>query len=175
MKLQKLTTHYCQLQDRLCIDGQTLTGEVVSLWLTCRLMRHLLPTLIHLITPTPDVEGNVTTMAQWALTSALAQKKQEQAVKRPEKPVASDTYTAPSNDYLVITIEITSVPFLAVLVFSTATNKQVASIELARDHLRQWVAIVYGLWLNTGWPADKWPAWIKNTEAAVTSGNVVLH
>ena len=177
MELSKVTTRYSAHQDRLCIDGQSADGQVVSLWLTCRLMRHLIPLLIKLITPAADAADKATTLAEWALTSAKAQQKPQPPVTRRAVPRAGSpaTQTPPAANWLVSTIELKSSPKQAVLVFRLSANQDVATIAFPPVHLRQWLSIVYRHWCGAGWPINEWPSWIREAESPSAPEGAVLH
>ena len=175
MELKKFTTKYNPHQDRLCIDGQSARGEVVSLWLTYRLMRHLIPLLINLVTPAADAQDKASTLAEWAMSSAKAQQKPEAAVTRLVVPNGPRADAPTPVSWLVSSVELKSSPKRAILVFSLLANKPVATIELSPEHLRQWLSIVYRLWVGAGWPTNEWPAWVKETEKPATPQGAVLH
>ena len=100
LELQTFTTRYNPHQDRLCIDGQTFGGEVISLWLTYRLLRNLLPALLQLITPAAETEDKSNILAEWALTTAQAQQKPEKAVRKPVQN-SPRTNTPPPASWLI--------------------------------------------------------------------------
>ena len=170
MKLHKFTTRYCQYQDRLCIDGQAASGDILSLWLTHRLMRNLLPELIKLITPVTEGASHSDTLAQWELAHAQANQKVDTPVEVP-----SHTETeSPSTNSLISSVNMSSTAQQVLMTFST-TQSQVATIEFSPDHIRQWVSILYRTWRSTGWTTEVFPTWMQETESPALSANIVMH
>lgn len=167
MEFEKFTTRYDEYQDRICVDGQTAAGQVTTLWLTYRLLRRLLPVLLEIITPAPGADPNAATLAAWELNTARARQKPQKAVVRPParipavagKPTALSTQQ-PSG-WLVQSIDLKSLPTRTLLVFRTAVSEEEATFAFGADHLRQWLAIVYGQWQVAGWSLEVWPAWVK--------------
>ncbi len=174
MELQTFTTRYNAHQDRLCIDGQTFGGEVISLWLTYRLLRNLLPALLQLVTPAADTKDKSNILAEWALTTAQAQQRPEKAVRKPiqDRPRPN---TPPPASWLISSIELKSSPQRALLVFCISEHKSVAVVSLKPEHLRQWLGIVYRMWKRAGWPENEWPSWMRGTETSSTPDNLIVH
>lgn len=173
IKLHKFTTRYCDLQDRLCLDGESESGDTVSLWFTHRLMKNLLTTLIKYITPASDDKNNSATLAQWELAHARAVQQLETPVEVPTDHAENNTSNPPTG-WLISSIDINSSPHQVILTYNTI-NTKVAFIELSADHLRQWVSIIYTVWQSTGWSLEVFPVWMKSTETPALATNVVLH
>jgi len=174
LELQTFTTLYNVHQDRLCIDGQTCSGEVVSLWFTYRLLRKLLPSLLQLITPVAETEDKSNILAEWALTTAQAHHKPEMAVRIPPAQNTQRTNAPLPASWLIRSIELKSSPKRALLVFCISDHKAVANVSLNPEHLRLWLGIVYRLWKRAGWSENEWPNWMSAAEMSSTSTNVVL-
>lgn len=165
MEFEKLTTRYDEYQDRICVDGQTAHGEVVTLWLTYRLLQRLLPLLLEVITPLPGTDPNVDLLAAWELSKARAQQKPQKAVERPPVQVpsgAGETMASTAAPFwLVESVELKgSTPTQTRMSFRTGTG-EAASITFSAEQLRQWVSIVYSQWQIAGWSPAVWPDWLR--------------
>lgn len=164
MEFEKLTTRYDEYQDRICVDGQTAHGEVVTLWLTYRLLQRLMPLLLEVITPLPGTAPDVDLLAAWELSKARAQQKPQKAVERPPVQVPSGVGETMASSaapiWLVESVDLKGSPALTSMVFRTGTGEAV-TIAFSVEQLRQWVAIVYGHWQIAGWSLTVWPDWIK--------------
>lgn len=171
MEFEKLTTRYDEYQDRICVDGQTGHGEVVTLWLTHRLLQRLMPLLLGIITPLPGSALDVEAMAAWELNRSRAKQKPQKAVERPAlqaPPGGGEPVTSPAPPiWLVESVNLNGSPTQTCMVFRTGTG-EVASVSFSAEQLRQWVAIVYGQWQIAGWSPAMWPDWLK--EAAEKPG-----
>lgn len=175
MELQKFTTYYGKHQDRLCIDGQSTGGDIVSLWLTYRLLRQLVPALLKLVTPAADNHDKAATLAKWALDNARTQQKPAKAVTPTLEPGPTGAATPSSACWLISAIGLKSSPHCAILVFRISADKTVATITFKPEHLRQWLSIVYRLWNAAGWPTNEWPSWVKDTENPAAPESLVRH
>ncbi len=177
MEFEKLTTRYDEYQDRICVDGQTAHGEVVTLWLTYRLLQRLLPLLLEIITPLPGSAPDVETLAAWELNKARAQQKPQKAVERPPLQVPSgvgEMMASPAAPiWLVERVDLKGSPALTNMAFRTGTG-EAASISFSVEQLRQWVAIVYGQWQIAGWAPTVWPDWIKGVAETPGQGTGTL-
>lgn len=161
MEILKFTTRYDALQDRLCIDGEDRDGRIVSLWLTHRLLRRLIPALVKLITPVAESEDKVAVLAEWALDFAKTQQKPELPVTPQPVPTSPGRMVAPPDHLLISSIELKNSTRRVELVFCLPTNTPVATIEFNAETLRQWLSIVYRLWTGADWTLVEWPAWMQ--------------
>lgn len=164
--LQRLTTEYVETEDRIRITGELSnsaddapTAPTVVLWLTQRLLNRLLPHLFSWLqqhdSPPSWGDEAVQGFAQQAAVAAL----QAQAAE----PVCS---AAQSPSWLVHSLQLSSTPEQLQLHFPTATQQPTEriSLTLAAQPLRQWLYIVYDLYVRAGWPVALWPQWLVETK-----------
>lgn len=169
MEIEKLTTRYDENQDRICVDGQSTSGEVATLWLTNRLLLRLLPQLFEIVAPGAGVDHNAETVAAWELATARTRQKPQKAVlpppavRQPASARAGKRTVEPPpqpSGWLVQSINIKSSATRTLLVFRTASGEE-ASVAFTAEQLRQWLSIVHGQWRRAGWPLAVWPGWVK--------------
>jgi hypothetical protein len=179
MEFKKITTRYDEQQDRLAIDGQTADGEVMTLWLTHRLLQRLMPPLFAIITPAPGEDYNESTRAAWELTTARARLEPQESVVRTLAPNAPGV-TTPSVDamhsssWLVQSIDLRRFPAQTLLVFHGATAEKEATFLFSAERLRQWLLIVHSQWRRAGWSLAIWPDWVKEIGEDSGQGSEVL-
>lgn len=174
--ISRLTTDYVETEDRLRLSGEIADGPPVSMWLTQRVGLRLLPELLRWLdarigaTPAQDA-GASRSAAQDVHKEVVHGFAQEAAMAelKPQERVRAGTTTGS----LIETIEIRPGEPRIVLVFRT-TDGQTAGLGLTAPELRQWLAIMRGVWLNAGWPEAPWPEWMKG-EARPVERQIVLH
>ena len=165
MKIERFTTRYHPLQDRFCLDCASLDNEGISLWLTHRLLKHLLPALLQLITPVAETRDKAVVLAQWAFTTARDQQPQARSDLGPSTAALPPVAVAPRPaTWLVSSIDLQTAPHQVTLRFNSTTVGTVATLSLSPERLRQWLGILYRLWTGAGWTESLWPHWL---EAAV--------
>lgn len=160
LELQRFTTRYSASEDRICIEGLSVQDEVVHLWLTCRMLRQLLPPLLGLITPAAETLELVTVMARWALAKARSQ---HQAVSAVVPSVQKQPAIDPPlpTCWLVRSIDVKSSAQQALVTFNVVDSQAIATIAFTPARLRQWLGIVHRLWQRAGWPEHAWPGWMQ--------------
>ena len=164
--LQRVTTVYNNHEDRIQISAEDAKGRVVVLWLTQRLLKRLLPALIEWYEE--KSAGN-------RIGSEIRLNfEQVSAVSRlkPQPPVASET----SIDAGVIeSIDIKRGADGVRLVFKTQRFEP-AELSFGDVALRQWLDIVYRVYLSAEWTGVQWPDWLQDVrrkEQRPAKGRVV--
>ncbi len=163
--LQRITTEYVEVEDRLRLSAEVQGGPPVVLWLSQRLLVRLLPGFIHWL----DGQGGPD-----ASYSQLMQGFAQQAAQSELTPQAPVIATAAGSVWLVQSVDVGASAQMMRLTFRGGTG-QAATLNLEAKPLRQWLSIVRGLCQKAGWPMDAWPDWF---EAGVqTSGpkGLTLH
>ena len=159
-ELNRLTTEYIEAEDRIRIFGELATDETVVMWLSQRLLRHLLP---HLFLWLEKQSGD-------SIPSEIAQSFAQEAAQAEfatEAPVAQHPG---SQEWLVLAVDINPSNEALRLGFR-AKEEQQASLTLTPVALRQWLAILHTLWGLAEWPKELWPEWIKEN-AGLARDNV---
>jgi hypothetical protein len=162
--LQRITTEYIDLEDRIRLSGEAENAELVVIWLHQRLLKRLLPVLLQWLErqtiETPRAEA-LQSFAQQAALSELS----------PQEPIQPNT---DSTTWLAMSVDITSSEQMVSLVFR-GSDQQSASLILAAQPLRQWLGIVYETYVKAEWALDVWPAWLRENRLASSQHTAVLH
>ena len=174
--IRRLTTDYVDNEDRLRLSGDIADGAPVSMWLTQRVALRLLPVLAQWL----DSQIGMAVTQDAAASRLAAQDAQKQIVHgfAQEAAVAElesqdPVQAAPSAGGLIQSIDLTPSERGIRLVFRTADGRA-AGFSLSAAELRQWLAIMRGVWLRAGWPEAPWPEWMKG-EARPAERQIVLH
>ena len=166
MKLQRITTEYSQAEDRIRLAGEGQNNQVVSLWLTQRLLNRLVP---HLCQWLVQQEGTL------PLTEVRQEFAQQKALAELESqpPVRAD---ADTQGVLVCSVDVKSIRLGVMLQFKDRDGKLAASLQLQSKPLRQWLNILHGQYQRGAWPTGVWPAWIAEAKRIQKiKHDVVLH
>ena len=171
--LKRVTTEFIDVEDRIRISGEHLSGETEVLWLTQRLMNRLMAHLCQSLeqqlasaSPIRSVQATQQDVVQgFAQQAARAHLTTQPAVR------------APSFDagWRVDAVDITQAEGAVVLIFKDEAGRQ-ARLNLPAQALRQWLAIVHQQYQRGGWPMDIRPQWME--ASAPTPGTkraVVIH
>lgn len=172
--LQRITTEYVELEDRIRLSGELTSGDTVVLWLTQRLVNRLVPHLTAWLdrqvapaTSIPSVQAAhhdiVQGFAQQAARAQLA----------PEPPVRA---SSPQPGWRVDSVDIAQHEGAVVLTFKGEAQAS-ATLTLAAQPLRQWLGIVYAQCLRGEWPTAVWPGWMAASASAQAAGRsaTLLH
>lgn len=160
------------------LAGELPGGVPVLLWLTQRLLRRMLPPLTawlenqheHAASGVPSPLG-----ASQALYADAVQGFAQQAARAGMTRQAPVQILDDSPACLVHSLELAATPQAVRLVFCDA-RVAVAAMELQAQPLRQWLDILYGAWAQAQWPADVWPAWMRDeASAALPRTDAVVH
>lgn len=180
INLQRITTEYVELEDRIRLSGESEEGQTIVLWLTQRLLSQVITHLVGLIEkqsadPSQPLGEDETTTS--SLMQGFAQQAAEAALV-PEQPVqAADS----SQNWLIQEVDIAlSAEGALALVFkqelagaSQQSEDGKVSLTVAAEQLRQWLSIVHAQWQRAGWPLSIWPTWMD--EAAAPESDNSLH
>lgn len=168
--LSRLTTEYIEAEDRIRVTGElpAPTGgdgpRTVVLWLTQRLLNRLLPHLLQWLERHDMPQGWDEVVHQQAAVAAL----------QPQAPVCS----APeSRAWLVQSLQLTCTPESVQLGFQVAAAEDVppADLVLQAQALRQWLNIVYDLYVRASWPLALWPQWLVEARQPAARPAALLH
>lgn len=158
--LQRITTRYSDVQDRIRLAGELDDGQTMVLWLTQRLLNRVIPLLCQKL---EQQEGG----------TPLAEVKQEFAQQRARADLAPQPAVqtaAHTQRVLVHSVDLKPLRTGMGLQFKNADGNVVASLQLHAKPLRQWLNIVYDQYLRAGWPSNVWPAWVAEAKPAHGKG-----
>jgi hypothetical protein len=151
-ELQRVTTEYVPVEDRIRISGETGDGATIVLWLTQRLLNLLVPQLTGGL-ERPD-----------ATSDALLQGFAQQAAEASLAPQPAVEAMSPAASWRVDTVDILSGPEGAALTFR-ADEGCAARLSLASEPLRQWLGILRRQYATAGWGDRVWPDWMEQASA----------
>lgn len=171
--ISRLTTDYVDTEDRLRLSGLIANGPPVAMWLTQRLATRLLAALLQWLDK--QVGGTKAAQAPAAaadLQSELVHGFAQEAAVADLKPLER-VQAAATDGWLIQSVDLTPQEQGITLIFRTADG-QAVGLPLKAQELRQWLAIMRGIWLGAGWPEAPWPEWMK-AEAKPDERQIVLH
>lgn len=162
MMLQRLTTQYVELEDRVRLSGEDGSGRVQVLWLTQRLLNRLVPPLCRMLERAAQGEHGV-----------LLQGFEQEAARARHLPQAPVSANDAACAWLVAAVDVNKSADGYLLRFRGTSEDQVAMLQLAEMPLRQWLAILLDQYRRAEWPAGAWPDWMDPAAAPAAGG--VMH
>lgn len=162
--LQRITTEYSEVQDRIRVAGETKEGALTVLWLTQRLVTRLVPPLF-------DWLGHGFANEKFADIRQSFEQHAAVGALEPQAPVAPSADTA---GWLVIAVDVNRAGQLLTMTFRSEQDHKVA-LPMMAVPLRQWLEILHAACLNAGWPMHCWPEWLREAGTRRASEQVVLH
>lgn len=163
-QLERITTEYIDLEDRIQLAGEVENAATVVLWLTQRLLQRLLPTLLQGLERQSADTPRAEILHSFALQAARAE-------LMPQAPVQTG---ADSVAWLVRSVDITHSEQAVSLTFRGIGDED-ATLVLAAKPLRQWLGILHDAYLKAEWPLDVWPEWVSEGAQPERRQEVVLH
>ncbi|WP_079435509.1 hypothetical protein [Zoogloea sp. LCSB751] len=169
-ELQRLTTEYVDLEDRIRLSGESAPGEAEVVWLTRRLVDRLVPHLCAWL----EKQGGMGLASEDAGVADALQGFALQAALQslvPQPPVAPEQAR---RSWLVQSVDVTAGDDALQLVFRGEDDARV-SLVLQAQALRQWLGILHAQCVAGGWPLEAWPSWLAEPIPAGTPPAMVLH
>ncbi len=156
--INRLTTQFVDLEDRIQITGATDMGRAVTLWLPQRLLNRVVPALCKMLDPTEgkDVRAEVrNSFAQQVAVQALTP---QPAVK--SQPMASV--------FTIRSISIRTGPKMTQIVFDESIKQDSNRFAMAftDQALRQWLSILHSQYVRAEWSLEPWPKWVATAKQA---------
>jgi hypothetical protein len=148
--LQRITTEYIDLEDRVRLTGEAATGATVSLWLTQRLLGRLVGAILPWIAEGDD--------GYQAVKNGFSQAAARAGLQR-QPPVP-----AQSSPCLVTKVDLRHNAEALTLTFCGAEGLA-AELTLQRQDMRQWLNILFDIWRAADWPPSVWPDWMNSQDA----------
>jgi hypothetical protein len=162
--LQRLTTEYIDLEDRIRLSGEAENAELVVIWLPQRLVQRLLPVLLQWL-----ARQTLETLREEALQSFAQQA--ALAELAPQEPIQPHTDSA---EWLAISVDIAQSEQVVSLTF-LGNDQQGASLMLTVQSLRQWLGIVYEAYIKADWAVDVWPPWMRESRLVSGQRGAAVH
>lgn len=172
-ELQRLTTEYVAAEDRIRLIAEIGEAQTVMLWLTQRLLNHLVAHLCRWLEQHATLGDAAIAMP--AHHRELAQGFAQQAARQqqvPELPVRTNSLAA---TWRVDSIDVAS-GASAVGLTLLGEAGEVAHFSMAPLSLRQWLGIIFEQYCTAGWPLAVWPSWMtQSTSTTAPVGALSLH
>lgn len=161
--IHKVTFVYRPLEDRICINAATPTGETLRLWLTRRLACHLIPHLpaVNELADSAHSEGS----------TGAATDQTKDAVSGGASAVECD---AGSEDFLIVSIDVKHREEQWSLVFKDADDHHRAAMTLGLDGGPQIADALNTCFQVAGWSTGDWGESPPGLEAS-DSAKVTIH
>lgn len=170
--LQRLTTEYVEIEDRIRVSGELAGGGTVVLWLTQRLLDRLVPHLTAWLVRQGAAASGIPSVE--AVHQDVVQGFAQQAARAQLPPAAPVRAASPQAAWRVDAVDITQGEDAVLLVFKGEGGAQ-AVLHLAAQPLRQWLGIVFEQFLCGAWPTTAWPDWMGGTCPLTSPSAVALH
>lgn len=152
--LQRITTQYHEVEDRIRLSGQDTYGRGIVIWLTLRLMQRLIPSLTQWLEKQYDFTPGADILLGFAQQAAKAELKAEAPVHVDED----------STEWVASVLDLAYFDQAVRLTFNDS-ERCTAVMILETKPLRQWLAIVLDVYIKAGWPLDAWPHWMRENTA----------
>ena len=170
--LQKITTEFVEIEDRLRVTAVTEDGETVVFWFTQRLLKRLIDHCTNwLIKVIPDL----------AKSAAIANESREEfqtlAQQSAQQEIIEETAVVAqlgSESFLVLEVDLKFDKNSLMLIFKS-DQKIHSCLTFTSQNLRQWLSMVYKLWQKAEWPASIWPEWINTSQQKSVKSNAPIH
>lgn len=161
--LKKVTLRYSKVEDRIRMNALVASGSVICFWLTQRLCRELVKSLVTHFNESGFRYGDASPQNQRALQGYLheaAKTNKKKAVPVPDRVAASQV--------LLDRVRLRASRDLIQFVFPLP-DKSRAILVLRPNEARQWLEILYQQYRLAEWPLGVWPEWIRAASASDSS------
>lgn len=161
VRITRVTTRYVPVEDRLRLEAELEDGARLGFWLTQRLAREVVKTLVaHVerqglerrVVP-PEARDEVQRQLHAA---ARARRGRTPPVAEAPESVLLDRVRIRATDRQV-------------QLFLPLPEGRVGALAMGPDHARQWLDILFQQYRAAGWPLDVWPAWIRSEKSSARS------
>jgi hypothetical protein len=163
--LQRITTEYVEVEDRIRLIAEVHGGPAVVLWLSQRLLGRLLPSLIQWL----DGQGGSDATFAHLLHGFAQQAAQSELT--PQAPVRAEV---DGPRWLVHSVDVGGSANLMTLTFRDRSG-QAATLSLEVTPMRQWLSILRDLCHKAGWMLNVWPEWFESGTEAVNAKGLTFH
>jgi hypothetical protein len=150
--LEKVTFHYNDIEDRICMSADVMGGEKVAFWFTQRFIRRIADALCSYC----ENSRTDSSLVDKPLLLSCQQREAEWAHQAPE-PVRLEEA---SRSFFPATVDLTFAPGQVQLRFPVQ-DSEVVAMSFTHTELRQWLSILYRTFQLAEWPIDSWPVWLK--------------
>lgn len=159
LQLQRVTTEYIDVEDRMKMTGELNADRTMVLWLNQRLLLRLLPHLFLWL------EKQIGEGIPIEIQQSFAQEAAAVDIDHEQSPVTS---LHDSQSWLVSSIDITPDTNSFLLCFK-GSGAQEVTLPFTAQQLRQWLSILSTLWDAAEWPLTAWPRWLRHSTQDYTT------
>lgn len=161
-ELQRITTEYIDIEDRIRLAGALVSQAVVVLWLTQRLLNRLVPHLLGWLEQQTGQGAMGEVFQGFALQAAMATLEPLPAVQSPPQSQAMLVHAVD----LVATEETMQLTFRCVGAAAASESSDAMVLILRAQPLRQWLGILHNQYRAAQWPLTAWPDWVTEVPKA---------
>lgn len=165
-ELQRITSAYIDAEDRMRLTGELNSGDTLEVWLSQRLLLRLVP---HL---TLWLEQRGSTAFPMEIEQALEQHAASESLGT-EAPTPV-RHTGEGGSWLAQAVDMNAGDRAMRLAFRRDGEAPV-TLTLTVQALRQWLGILYALWLQAEWPGEVWPEWMGEAQPKASHAIRQLH
>jgi hypothetical protein len=170
--MEKITTLFDPAEDRVRLSGTTGQDQVMSLWLTQRLINRLAPHLCQALEKQASPSPKAIEPVRAHLEQSFAQQRARVALPKQAPVVPS----ASSPQWRVDKLDVQESKVGVTLTFKGVADSDRVILNLSTPALRQWLGILFGQCVRAGWSVQAWPAWMVESDGSKqTASSVVLH
>lgn len=170
--LQRFTTEYIELEDRIRLSGELAEGDTVVLWLTQRLLNRLVPHLTAWLSRQLAPASSIPSVQ--AAYQDIVQGFAQQAARAQLAPEAPVRASSEGSVWRVDSVDIAQGDDAVVLTLK-GEGEAPATLTLAAQPLRQWLGIVFAQYQRGEWPTTAWPGWMEAAQPQAAPSAMALH
>lgn len=176
-ELQRITTQYVDIEDRMRLSGEIAADRVEVLWLTQRLLNRLITLLLSRLEPSTVANASnhigrtpAATDGQQELMQGFAQRAAVAALT-PQPAVQG---RADTPGWRVLSVDVIDTGGALRLVFKSGEDgselpASPVALTLSQQALRQWLGILHDQYLLAEWPMGIWPSWMHSASTPLTA------
>lgn len=175
-KLERWTTQYVELEDRMRLNALSSQCEAMVLWLTQRLLIRLVPYFCQWLEAQSDIPSAVQSVHH-GFAQQAAQLSLQQSTE-PEVQVPTEAGGVQTPALLVYGVDVSKIEGHITLGFKDAQGQVHAELPLPAQALRQWLQILHSQYIAAQWPTTGWPEWLLEhapLTSAAPNSSVLLH
>lgn len=171
-ELQRITSQYVEYEDRIRLTGENPERDVVTLWLTQRLLnRHIGPLVQWLERSRSDNDAQPRVTVRQTLEQTFIQQHAAQVLTL-QTPVPA---IGSCSDILVNSVDLKSGARGVRLLLKDRDNEITATLTLGVTPLRQWLAILLSQHKVAQWSLSVWPQWMLDARHQTAPQQMRMH
>lgn len=156
-QLQRLTTNYSDIQDRLRLNGICSNNNLLCMWMSQRLANRL-----------------VTSLVEWLEKQEL-KPATAAAIHAAGASVTAVDAGQPKHEWLVENVNLKFGEQSLEMALCDGSQATCAKISVSREQLLQWLGILQNQYFLADWPTSNWPQSIQGQAAKAVTSNQTMH